>query len=155
MTALLSILLGRLDERAPAPPPLPSSLPPGFEAYPAPLREVLGQIAGLRWRTLLPGLRVIDLPLGEEGITARLLRFRRGFVVPLHDHAGPELTVVLSGSIADDAGAAVAGDVIARDPGDRHTQKVGDAPCVALVVNEGPLVPLTRWGRLLQRLAGV
>jgi putative transcriptional regulator len=118
------------------------------------LREALAGLGPLRWRLLLPGLRAIDLPLPPA--TARLLRFRPGLTIPLHDHAGLELTVVLSGSIADEAGAATAGDVVVRAPGQHHAQLVGaEEACVALVVNEGPLIPRNRWGRLLKRLAGV
>jgi putative transcriptional regulator len=153
-------LLDQLDAPAPTPaePPAPRPLPPEFSGLPAALQDYLTRASSLRWRTLVPGAKAIDLPLdaASEHATARLLRFQPGFLIPLHDHAGEEFTVVFSGSITDGDELGERGDVLVRAPGDRHVQKVTDAePCIALVVNEGPLVPLTMRGRLLKLITGV
>jgi putative transcriptional regulator len=152
--SLLERVLARLDDPVPAPAPWPP-LPRGLAGMPEPLRPYLAATGG-RWRMLVPGARAIDLKLGEDEATARLVRFRPGFVIPLHDHAGAEYTVILSGSLEDGGAVAARGDVVYREPGDQHVQRITPGEeCVALVVNEGPLVPLTMKGRLLRFITGV
>jgi putative transcriptional regulator len=87
----------------------------------------------------------------SPGKSARVARFRPGFVVPLHDHDGPEHTVVLRGSYVDGDLRFGPGDVATRARGERHELRVdpGEA-CTALIVTRGRLVPLTLLGRLLQ-----
>jgi len=144
-------LLSELGE--PHPPGLPP-VPAELEWLPDPLRPYLAGTP--RWRMLVPGARAIDLPVGEGEATARVIRFRPGFVIPLHDHAGPEYTVIFAGRLEDTGAVAARGDVVYREPGIRHIQTImGDEECVALVVNERPLVPLTWKGRLLRFIAGV
>jgi putative transcriptional regulator len=144
-------LLEQLGE--PHPPVLPP-VPSGLEWLPDPLRPYLGRSP--RWRMLVPGARAIDLPVGKDEATARVIRFRPGFVIPLHDHAGPEYTVIFSGRLHDTGEIAAPGDVVYREPGMKHIQTIpDDEECVALVVNERPLVPLTFKGRLLRLIAGV
>jgi putative transcriptional regulator len=144
-------LLGELgDPRPPVPPVVPADL----KWLPEPLHPYLTRSS--RWRMLVPGARAIDLPVGETEATARVIRFRPGFVIPLHDHAGPEYTVIFSGRLEDTGAVAAAGDVVYREPGIKHVQTItDDEECVALVVNERPLVPLTLKGRVLRLIAGV
>jgi putative transcriptional regulator len=143
-------LLGKLDDRRPAASP---AVPAGLDWLPAPLHP---HLVGSRWRMLVPGARAIDLPVTADQATARVIRFRPGFVIPLHDHAGPEYTVIFSGRLQDTGEIAGRGDVVYREPGVEHIQTItGDEECVALVVNERPLVPRTLKGRLLRFIAGV
>ena len=144
-------LLGELGEpRPPAAPVVPADL----ASLPDPLHRYLAPPP--RWRMLVPGARAIDLPVGNGEATARVIRFRPGFVIPLHDHAGPEYTVIFSGRLQDTGEIAGRGDVVYREPGIKHIQTItDDEECVALVVNERPLVPLTFRGRLLRLIAGV
>ncbi|HEY6476967.1 MAG TPA: hypothetical protein VI456_10325 [Polyangia bacterium] len=127
-------------------------VPPFLEgcALPAPLLRALPSTAG--WRTVVPGMRVVDLPLAVPGGAVRLVRFKGGVTIPFHDHGGPEYIVVFTGSLEekDDGRRFGRGDVSIRLAGERHEQRAaaGD-PCVALVVNEGALRPLTLRGRLL------
>jgi putative transcriptional regulator len=138
------------DPRPPAAPVVPADL----TWLPGPLHAHLARSA--RWRMLVPGARAIDLPVADHEATARVIRFRPGFVIPLHDHAGPEYTVIFSGRLKDGGEIAGPGDVVYREPGIKHIQTITDeADCVALVVNERPLVPLTLRGRLLRFIAGV
>jgi putative transcriptional regulator len=144
-------LLGQLGE--PRPPALPA-VPSELQWLPDPLRPYLA--GAPRWHMLVPGARAIDLRIGAGEATARLIRFRPGFVIPLHDHAGPEYTVIFSGRLEDTGEIATRGDVVYREPGIKHVQTItDDEECIALVVNEGPLVPLTIKGRLLRFIAGV
>lgn len=144
-------LLEQLGDPRPPEPPVVS---PELAWLPEPLRPYLS--GPPRWRMLVPGARAIDLPVGASPATARIVRFRPGFVIPLHDHAGPEYTVIFSGRLEDTGETAVRGDVVYREPGMKHVQTItDDEECIALVVNEGPLVPLTIIGRLLRFIAGV
>ncbi|HTB56661.1 MAG TPA: hypothetical protein VLC06_02255, partial [Polyangia bacterium] len=108
------------------------------------------------WRTVVPGMRVVDLPLAVPGGAVRLVRFKGGVTIPLHDHGGPEYIVVFTGALEEksDGLRFGRGDVSIRLPGERHEQRATPGePCVALVVNEGALRPLTLRGRLLLAIA--
>jgi putative transcriptional regulator len=144
-------LLGELEDPRPLDRPV---VPAELGWLPEPLHPYLARSA--RWRMLVPGARAIDLPVTGSEATARVIRFRPGFVIPLHDHAGPEYTVIFSGRLEDSGEIAAPGDVVYREPGIKHVQTItDDAECMALVVNERPLVPLTLKGRLLRFIAGV
>jgi putative transcriptional regulator len=135
-------------------PPAPPVVPADLSWLPDPLHPYLARSS--RWRMLVPGARAIDLSVGGDEATARVIRFRPGFVIPLHDHAGPEYTVIFSGRLQDTGEIAGRGDVVYRDAGLEHIQTItDDAECIALVVNERPLVPLTIKGRLLRFIAGI
>jgi putative transcriptional regulator len=130
---------------------------PGFLAgcdLPALLLRALPSVEG--WRTVVPGMRVVDLPLAVPGGAVRLVRFKGGVTIPLHDHGGPEYIVVFTGALEEksDGLRFGRGDVSIRLPGERHEQRATPGePCVALVVNEGALRPLTLRGRLLLAIA--
>jgi putative transcriptional regulator len=147
-------LLAELTPQSSFVPP-PRIEVPGLPSPPEALQPYLAR-ARIRWRMLVPGAHAIELPLRQRSATARLMRFRAGFVIPLHDHAGPEYTVILSGSLEDTGSRAQAGDVVYREPGMQHVQRItDDEECVAVVVNEGALVPMTWKGRLLRIITGV
>ena len=136
-----------------------SDVPPSLLAYglPRPLLRALPQGRLLHWRFLAPGVRFIDLTVGTPargGCTARLLRLRQALVIPLHDHHGPEYTVVFTGGLDERDAHYSRGDLACRLPGERHQQHVARGQdCVALQVNEGPLEPLTLKGKLLALIA--
>jgi putative transcriptional regulator len=123
-------------------------------ALPAPLLRLLP--SNERWRTVVPGMRVVDLPFVVPDGAIRLVRFKGGVTIPFHDHGGPEYIVVFTGVLEEkgDGRRFGRGDVSIRLPGERHEQRAapGD-PCVALVINEGALRPLTLRGRLLLAIA--
>ncbi|HEY4393602.1 MAG TPA: hypothetical protein VGP64_06050 [Polyangia bacterium] len=154
----LEAILARLDETPQLPAasrPAPSA--PAFLApckLPAALLSVLPRNDG--WRTVVPGMRVVDLPIVVPDGAVRLVRFKGGVTIPFHDHGGPEYIVVFTGALEeeDDGRRFARGDVSIRLPGERHEQRaVPGEPCVALVVNEGALRPLTLRGRLLLAIA--
>jgi putative transcriptional regulator len=154
----LEAVLARLDE-TPQLPTTSSELPPApaFLApckLPAALLRVLPSNDG--WRTVVPGMRVIDLPNALPDGAVRLVRFKGGVTIPFHDHGGPEYIVVFTGALEEkeDGRRFARGDVSIRLPGEQHEQRaVPGEPCVALVVNEGALRPLTLRGRLLLAIA--
>ena len=121
---------------------------------PAPLLRAMPNADG--WRTVVPGMRVVDLPFAVPGGAVRLVRFKGGVTIPFHDHGGPEYIVVFTGALEEksDGQRFGRGDVSIRLPGERHEQRATPGePCVALVVNEGALRPLTLRGRLLLAIA--
>lgn len=165
----LEALLGRLETTTQlAQPPVGGGAPPDAPdapdapdflaacGLPAPLLRALPPADG--WRTVLPGMRVVDLPFAPPGGALRLIRFKGGVTIPFHDHGGPEYIVVFTGALEEkekgDGRRFGRGDVSIRLPGERHAQRaMPGEPCVALVVNEGALQPLTLRGRLLRALA--
>ncbi len=122
---------------------------------PGPLRRLLSRApAPIRWRFVIPGVRAIDLDLGDPSDVVRLIAFKGGITIPLHDHGGPEHIVVFSGALEEHGARFGRGDISIREPGERHEQRVAPGePCIALVVNEGKLKPLTLRGRLLLALS--
>jgi putative transcriptional regulator len=150
--------LGGIRDEAAAPARVPSFL----EAYglPVPLAKALARTGRRsRWTYGAPGVRVIDLePAGARsaapGAHVRLVAFKPGVGIPPHDHGGDEHIVVFTGAIEEGDLRFGRGDIATRDAGERHEQRVAAGePCIALVVNEGPLLPLTLRGRLLLALA--
>lgn len=132
-------------------PPAPA-LAADLQQLPPPLTKLLRSRGAVGWRTLVPGIRAIDLGIPSVW-RARLVRFRPGLTIPIHDHAGPEHTVVFSGGLVDAGGHLDAGDATTMFPGESHTQRSeNDQPCVALIINEGPPRPLTTGGRFLKWL---
>ncbi len=122
---------------------------------PAPLVRSL-PAAAAAWRFVIPGVRAIDLPVTSTDATARLISFGGGVTIPLHDHGGPEYVVVFSGALEEKAEGKRfgRGDISIRLTGERHEQRATPGePCIALVVNEGKLRPLTLRGRLLLALS--
>jgi putative transcriptional regulator len=147
------LLGGDLPPRPQEPRPLPTArLPEDLPPLPPALARQLERLGQVRWRRLLPGIRAIDLGVGDAW-RARLIRFRPGISIPLHDHGGPEHTVVFSGGLDDQGGHLGRGDAATMMPGDRHRQRTSPGePCLALIVSEAPARPLTLAGRVLQRL---
>jgi putative transcriptional regulator len=118
------------------------------------LRRLAEAAVGNDWRFVVPGVRAVDLPAAGPGVTVRLVAFKPGVTIPIHDHGGPERVVVFSGALEEEGKRFERGDISIRDAGERHEQHVVPGqPCIALVVNEGALKPLTLRGRLLLALS--
>ena len=77
------------------------------------------------WRTVVPGMRVVDLRLAVPGGAVRLVRFKGGVTIPFHDHGGPEYIVVFTGALEEksDGLRFGRGNVSIRLPGERHEQR--------------------------------
>jgi putative transcriptional regulator len=142
------------DDASPA-PATPAFLAP--YGLPGPLARALAAMGrGARWRFSVPGVRVISLPIEPASGTTRvrLVAFAPGVTIPPHDHGGTEHVVVFTGAIEEDGRRFARGDIATREAGERHEQHIAAGePCVALLVNEGPLLPLTLRGRLLLAFA--
>jgi putative transcriptional regulator len=155
----LDQVMARLDQSGGA--ATPSNEPIFPDASLAPLglpRPLLRALAAANvktgWRFVVPGVRAIDLPVAGEGTTVRLVSFKAGVTIPLHDHGGPEHIVVFKGALEEKDGRFARGDISLRSSGERHEQRVAPGQaCVSLVINEGRLLPLTIRGRLLLALS--
>ena len=121
---------------------------------PATLREALGIGSGdIPWRFRLPGVSEYDLP-GFEGEHVSLLRARPGCGIPQHTHEGAELTLVLSGAMADGGMVYEVGDVAVNSEADDHCPRiVGEGTCYCLVVMDGRLRFTGTFSRALNILA--
>jgi putative transcriptional regulator len=155
----LEAVLARID--APPQPRAEAAAVPTSPAFLAPydlprplLRRLAETSAGSDFRFVVPGVRAIDLP-AAEGVTIRLINFKPGVTIPIHDHGGPEHIVVFTGALEEEGKQRFErGDISICDTGQRHEQRVAAGePCIALVVNEGKLQPLTLRGRLLLALS--
>lgn len=149
-----------LSELGPRTMPVDASEPPIARelaglGLPVALHRYLSADHHPHWRLLIPGVREIRLGLREQGASARLVRLRPGVVIPLHDHEGPEYTVVFRGGLEEGEAHFQRGDVCVRDEGIDHEQHVERGEeCIALVVNHGGLVPRTLKGHLFKLIAG-
>ncbi|HAQ36271.1 MAG: hypothetical protein CMF74_04350 [Maricaulis sp.] len=122
--------------------------------YPAALAHLGFSSAVRPWRSHLGGVSARKVKrLCEPGVDARLFRFEPGAAIPKHDHAGDELTLVLSGGFADENGIYHRGDVSTGRAGEPH-QPMGlpGEPCICFAVSVGgyrfrnPLMALAaRW----------
>ncbi len=152
-------MLARLDEEpvsvaadeAPADEPvadadrLPRELHPYFgESYRA-----------LRWKMLVPGVHRVR-SRSDAGGELFLLRIAPGKKMPMHSHAGNELTVVLKGAYRDVLGRFGPGDIADLDSDVEHqpVTEPGEA-CICLAALDAPLRFPGRVARMLQPLFGL
>lgn len=149
----LTRALARLDEPAvpavPAPEP-PKRPVPGFEFAPRPLWPYLSPQRAA-FTEVVPGIGAVELGIPVAGGWARLVKLAPDVVIPDHDHAGAEYGVLFQGGLRDQGELFHRGDVFHKVPGEQHNQIVlPGEPCIALVVNEGNLIPLTPEGEVLK-----
>ncbi|MDF3057775.1 MAG: anti-ECFsigma factor, ChrR [Rariglobus sp.] len=76
---------------------------------------------------------------GVAGATAALIRFITAGKVRLHEHAGFEHILVLTGSQSDQNGVTPAGSLVINPPGTRHSI-VSESGCIVLAIYEKPVV---------------
>jgi len=148
----LSRTLARLGPVPPAPPAQQIRVASGL---PAPLAPYIG--AEIRWQSLAPGVRRVELlRRTSRGGAAQLLRIAPGTALPHHGHGGLELTLVLSGSFADETGRYGPGDIAELDQDTKH-QPVSDTheDCICLIATDAPLRFTGILGRLVQPFIGM
>ena len=94
----------------------------------------------LDWRKLSPSLRVAPISVGEKHFELALHKIAAGGKVPVHDHKGQEITVVLKGSFSDEDGVYQPGDFLVREPGESHRPIAAqNDDCICLSVLEAPI----------------
>ncbi|EKE76641.1 ChrR family anti-sigma-E factor [Gallaecimonas xiamenensis] len=150
-------LLARLDQAPPA-QPAPITLPSlsvNGESFVLP-KALGGLVASVgSWRRLGSKVWSADLDLGDKKAKASFLYVDSHTRIPKHTHGGEEITLVLSGSLADEGGRYGEGDFLLKTPADEHQPYTQDSPCLCFTVLSAPLVftgPLGRLANPLLRL---
>jgi putative transcriptional regulator len=106
------------------------------------VRKLLSESSPLRWRRVLPALRVAQVTSNSTSDSIALYRIPSGGQITEHNHRGPEATLVLSGSFSDAHGLYSAGDFLAQEAGEVHKPTATqDQPCIFLAISQAPIVP--------------
>jgi len=113
------------------------------DELPAPIARKYGlTLEDIDWTRLGPGVWQHKLPLSPSTKgELYLLKLIPGCRLPVHGHAGAELTLVLTGAFSDATGEYRRGDVLEVDAGTEH-QPVADRleGCICLIAAEGPYI---------------
>lgn len=149
----------RIAQSTPTPNEAPRAAPAARRDHglPEPLRSYLGgDVETLRWRSLGRGASQIRIQTADTETQVRLLRIPAGKPVPEHSHGGRELTLVLSGSFADDKGLFARGDIEDADASLTHQPiATPGEDCICLAVTDAPLRFRSWIVRAIQPLLGI
>lgn len=127
------------------------------ELPPALARRLGVPISEIKWRMVAPGVYTHAVPLSSAALGKLfLVRVTKGSNLPEHGHGGAEMTLVLSGSYADEFGTFSAGDVADLDADVEHQPTAtSDEDCICLVAMEAPTRFKGIVGRLMQPFTGM
>lgn len=116
------------------------------DLLPASLRPFFGQrYSTLQWRRVVPGVHYLRTRVeggggGGGGGGLMLLRTSPGRGIPMHRHAGHELTMILRGAYEDTLGRFGAGDVADLDEHVEHQPITAPGqPCICVAATEAPM----------------
>ena len=139
-SSMLSSLEAQLDAPQAAPTPSPA-LGAYNEDLPSPLRAFLeAPIEHGKWRFAYPGVRQMELAIGDRGEKVKLLKIKPGKAAPRHTHNGMEATLVLRGAFSDGNRLYERGDVAIADHDVNHRPRAqGEEECICLAVTDGAL----------------
>jgi len=125
---------------------------------PSLLQERLGgSLEDLKWRMMGPGMKQHRLASYENGEKLWLLRAKGGTEMPVHDHRGTELTLVLRGSYRVGSQHYTPGllEIADQDLAD-HQPIIDDGEdCICLVVTDAPIRLQSMIGRMVQPFIGL
>jgi putative transcriptional regulator len=123
----------------------------GLDRLPSPLSRFLAaRDRATVWTRRARGIEEIDVIADDDRFSASLMRIQPGVSIPNHTHTGEELTLVLQGGFSDGHGHYGPGDVCHADPDLSHMPVADpDAPCLCLVVADGPVKLTGLVGRML------
>lgn len=97
----------------------------------------------------------LDAPKDGRGLTY-LMCVKGGMQMPVHDHQGLEMTLVLTGCFSDDGGTYRPGDCVSCDEGNHHSPLIAaEGDCLCLIAATAPIAPKTLLGKLLQPFARI
>ncbi|MCJ9754378.1 ChrR family anti-sigma-E factor [Neorhizobium sp. BETTINA12A] len=141
---------------ASAPPPEHRPRIFGKSKLPASLRAYVGaDLADIKWKTKLPGLRHHVIEKSKE-VETSFLWVRPGRALPQHGHHGLELTLVLEGEFHDHRGNFGEGDVSVADETLDHRPIAGKrGPCLCFSVLFAPIALSGSTLRLLGDIIGL
>lgn len=150
-----SAALGAILALPAEPKPGPGAATRADPVLPAPLVRYLGSgLDGLRWRTILPGVKGHKVERSARG-EAVLFWIKPGRKMPHHTHEGSEYTLVLKGGFTESGGHFRRGDVSVADEAVDHRPVADrDEDCICFAVTDAPLRLTGPIGRVVQRLFG-
>ncbi len=125
---------------------------------PAVLRAYLDKpLDDLKWRMMGPGMYQHKLSNGPDGEKLWLLRARGGTEMPVHDHKGLEMTLVLRGSYHVGETRYGPGQLELADSDVVDHQPMIDEgeDCICLVVTDAPIRLHSFIGRMVQPFIGL
>lgn len=140
---LRASILQRLDEEVPSlDAAAPSHRAPHVDddRLPTPLHPYFGaSYRALKWRWMAPGVHCIRATDTKTG-TLLLLKIGPGRSMPVHSHAGTELTQILRGSYHDALGHFAPGDVADLDSDVEHQPvTLPGTACICVSALDAPL----------------
>lgn len=152
----LDEVLARLDTEEPVTAP---TEPTGFDPdIPTALRRYIGKpLDELQWKMMGPGMQQYRLGEGPNGQKLWLLKARGGTRIPVHDHRGTELTLILRGSyrVGDEHYTPGLLEVATPEVEDHQPLIDEGQDCICLVITDAP-IRLHSWiGRLVQPFIGL
>ncbi|HEV2503662.1 MAG TPA: ChrR family anti-sigma-E factor [Mesorhizobium sp.] len=108
------------------------------------------------WKWLGPGFKWSKVKIAaSQDAKVMLLKGRAGLHLPAHGHTGLEFMQILSGSLSDNRGRYLAGDLDEADSDVDHSPVVGrEADCICLAALEGDTRLHGLLGRLLRPIVG-
>lgn len=137
-------MLALIDDVVPEAPAVAHEVdalaPPDPDRLPAALHPWFGHsMRELRWRRVAPGVQRIRAR-GVQGGELILLRIAPASRLPLHSHAGTELTLILDGAYTDMLGHFGPGDIADLDEHVRHQPVTAEGvPCICVAALDAPL----------------
>jgi len=142
--AMLERVLARLDEE----PPLSyaNGARVGDDPTPALLQRLMrGDFSELSWKKVTESLRTSLIRTGDPQFEFSFLHIAAGGEIPVHDHRGAEMTLILEGGFSDQSGSYHQGDFIYREPGNVHAPRAFEGEdCICLAVIDQP-IRFTGW----------
>ncbi len=72
--------------------------------------------------------------LDKEGIKINLIELQPGEQIPYHEHKDTKYNYILRGSMSDERGEYVQGDIVENLIDSRHSIKAGSEGCEFLVI---------------------
>ena len=108
------------------------------------------------WKWLGPGFKWSKIKIaGSPGAKVMLLKGRAGLHLPAHGHTGVEFMQILSGSLSDERGQYLPGDLDEAGDDVNHRPVVGqESDCICLAALEGDTRLHGIMGRLLRPIVG-
>lgn len=87
-----------------------------------------------KWRSLLPGIKILPLPVAHGHSKASLVKCAPRAKMPYHEHRAREMSLVLDGGFTDCFGHHRKGDILICDSGTGHSP-VADPEKGCLILN--------------------